>query len=240
MKATKTTLIVGLLAMMFLAVGCKKETPQTSSFIYDESDFGKYTKELVIKDQKGENSAILLVGSNDKSYLDLWTENNFELIPVKFGENTKDVLDAYFGNKKQTETNMEENGEYEDYVDTGKEIFTMFLSKNLQENVEKVLLYEKAPNTGEKGWKYETHLSRALDAGGTITCYVYGGNFWHWGYYGLQWRSSVYQDWATIVSEWRQVGRNDTFTHSKTKCYQMKARRKYTGNPESVTIEFGL
>lgn len=239
MKRLKNlTIYVMATMVMTLAFGsCKKDTNQKTTNLYNESDFGKYSKELVITDAEGENSAVLLVGSNDKSYLDLWTEKNFELIPVKYDENTKDVLDEFYGHTKQIESPMEEN---EGEIDTGKEIFTMFLAKNLTDDVEKVLLYEKAPETGEKGWKYETHYSGALDAGGTLTCYVYGANFWHWGYYGLQWRSSINQDWATIVSEWRQVGRNDTYTHSKTKCFQMKARRKYTGSPESVTIEFNL
>lgn len=227
--------VIAALAMTLAFSSCKKEGDQKAMYLYDESDFGKYSKELVITDAKGENSAILKVGSNDKSYLDLWTEKNFELIPVKFGEDTKEVLDAFFAGRTRGEMADEENF---DDTDTGKEIFTMFISKTLKDDVEKVLLYEKAPETGEKGWKYATHYSYALDSGGTITCHVYGANFWHYGYYGLQWRGSVNQSWSTIVSEWKQVGRHDTFTHTRTNCYQMKARRKYDGFPESVTIEF--
>jgi hypothetical protein len=236
MKRKRLTLLASVLAMTLLFVGCKKEKPQTSMYVFNESDFGKYSKEIVVTDAKGENSAVLLVGSNDKSYLDLWTEKNFELIPVKYGENTMDVLKAFYEGRKQT-SKFDENI---DETDTGKEIFTMFISKNLKEDVETVLLCEKVPENCEKGWKYGTHYSYGLDAGGTITCRVYGANFWWWGYYGLEWRPSVKHEWSTIVSEWKQVGRHDVFTHSKTGCYQMKATRKYNGSPESVTIEFRL
>ena len=231
----KLTLFATMLAITVLFTGCKKETEPSTKYSFKENDFGKYSKEIVVTDAKGENTAILLVGSNDKSYLDLWNENNFELIPIKTGENTKDVLDSFFAGRKHSSSMDEENA---DDIDTGKELFTMFLSKNLKDGVEKVLLFEKVPETAEKGWKYATHYSYALDEGGTITCYVYGANFWHWGYYGLSWRRSASQSWSTIVSEWKQVGRNDTFTHTKTQCYQMRARRKYTGSPESVTIGF--
>lgn len=232
---TMTLLAITMVAMAFFG-SCKKEQPQTAKNQYNESDFGKYSKELVITDAKGENSAVLLVGSNDKSYLDLWTEKNFELIPIKIGENTMDVLKAFYTGRKQT-NDFDENI---DDTDTRKEIFTMFLSKNLKEDVEEVLLYEKVPETCEKGWKYGTHYSYGLDSGGTITCRVYGANFWWWGYYGLEWRPSPNHEWSTIVSEWKQVGRHDVFTHTKTGCYQMKATRKYNGSPESVTIAFGL
>lgn len=231
----KLTLFAIVMAAFILFVGCKKENELSTNYAFKENDFGNYSKNIVVTDAKGENSAVLLVGSNDKSYLDLWTENNFELIPVKTGESTKDVLDSFFAGRKQSSSMCEENA---DDIDTGKELYTMFLSKSLKDGVEKVLLFEKAPETAEKGWKYATHYSYALDAGGTITCYVYGANFWHWGYYGLSWRGSASQSWSTIVSEWKQVGRNDSFTHTKTRCYQMRARRKYTGSPESVTIQF--
>ena len=87
-------------------------------YVFNESDFGKYSKEIVVTDAKGENSAVLLVGSNDKSYLDLWTEKNFELIPVKYGENTMDVLKAFYEGRKQT-SEFDENI---DETDTGKRL----------------------------------------------------------------------------------------------------------------------
>ena len=237
MKTTRFTLLTAMLVMSLLIFeGCQKEKPQTTMYAFNESDFGKYSKELVITDAKGENNAVLLVGSNDKSYLDLWTEKNFELIPVKSGENTMDVLKAFYAGRKQT-TDSDENI---DDTDTGKEIFTMFLSKTLNEDVENVLLCVKSPETVEKGWKYATHYSRSLDAGGTITCYVIGANVWWWGYYGVEWRASVTESWSTIVSEWRQISSNESYSYTRMNCYQMKARRKYNGNPESVTIDFNL
>ena len=69
--------VVGLLA------SCeKKDVDIVTPSLYSDN-FGKHTKELTIYDEAKENSAVLLVGSDDKSILDMWQSENFRLIVSK-------------------------------------------------------------------------------------------------------------------------------------------------------------
>lgn len=229
----------GLLVAMLVAVlfsGCTKDKENISVFMHDDCGSAQFIKSLVIYDADRQNSAQLLVGSNDSTYLKLWTEQNFELIPIKYGECTKDVLDARF-----KATNLGSGKAVvaqESSDDPQLQLYTKFECKYLQDDVEKVVLYEKLPDMGETAWTYLTHYSKTLQPNDSITCFVYGVNSDVSGYYGLEMRTSENDGWSTVVSEWRQVEYGKSYVHGLRNAYQMKARKKVYGATESVVILF--
>jgi len=229
----------GLLATMLVAVlfsGCTKQKENVMVFMHDDSTSAQFTKSLVIYDADRQNSARLLVGSNDSTYLKLWTEQNFELIPIKYGERTKDVLDARFS---ATNSGAAKDSDIrEDSDSQGLQIYTKFESQSLQSDVEKVVLYEKLPIKDIVGWTYLTHYSKTLQPGDSITCFVYGVNSDISGYYGLEMRASENAEWSTVVSEWKQVEYGKSYVHGLRNPYQMKARKKVYGSTESVVVLF--
>ena len=230
----------GLLAALLVAVlftGCTKQEENVMVFMHDDIGSARFSKSLVIYDADRQNSARLLVGSNDSTYLRLWTEENFELIPIKYGQSTKDVLDARF---KTTNSSATKAVEASDGSDTESlQIFTKFESQSLQDDVEKVVLFEKLPVKDiSEGWIYLTHYSKTLLPGDSITCFVYGVNPDVYGYYGLEMRASENDMWSTVVSEWKQVEYGKSFVHGLRNAYQMKASKKVYGASESVIVLF--
>jgi len=236
-----------LLAVCFTALffhSCSKndvtDAPINTSI---DEEFGKHLKELTIFDEANENSAVLLVGSDDASILNMWTAENFTLVPVKEGETTKEAVDAFFA-KNAPIANDEAEVDEDALEDTGASISTKLLSTSLVDGVAKVVLHSTSPYDEDmRGWTYQTHYSdyqgQAGENTGTVTCNVYGQNFWHRGYYGIQYKKYSSSSWSTVVSEWKQIKRGDTDEYSKTPCYVMKARRKYKGsNNNSVLVEF--
>lgn len=228
----------GLLATMLVVVlfsACTKENGNVSVFMHDDCGSAQFTKSLVIYDADRQNSAQLLVGSNDSTYLKLWTEQNFELIPIKYGERTKDVLDARFQVTNPRGAKSDDNHKGSD---SGLQIYTKFESQSLQDDVEKVVLYEKLPIKDIVGWTYLTHYSKTLQPGDSITCFVYGVNPDISGYYGLEMRTSENDGWSTVASEWKQVEYGKSYVHGLRNAYQMKARKKVYGATESVVVLF--
>ena len=204
--------------------------------MHDDSGSAQFSKTLVVYDANRQNSARLFVGSNDSTYLKLWTEQNFELIPVKYGESTKDILDARFKTTIPGTSKVVKAMEGSD--SPGLQVFTKFESQSLQDDVEKVVLYEKLPIKDVVEWVYLTHYSKTLLPGDSITCFVYGINPEEYGYYGLEMRASENDNWSTVVSEWKQVGYGKSFVHGLRDAYQLKARKKINGASESVIVLF--
>lgn len=229
----------GLFAAMLVAVlfsGCTKQRENVMVFMHDDSGSAQFVKTLVVYDAERQNSARLLVGSNDSTYLKLWTDQNFELIPIKYGERTKDVLNARFS---ATNLGAAKAGDIRENSDSqGMQIYTKFESLSLQDDVEKVVLYEKLPIKDIVGWTYLTHYSKALQPGDSITCFVYGVNPDVSGYYGLEMRASENAEWSTVASEWKQVEYGKSYVHGLRNAYQMKARKKVYGGSESVIVLF--
>lgn len=210
-----------------------KEISSYGSVVIDK-EFGKYTKELTIYDAKKENSAVILVGSDDDSILKLWGSENFSLLPRMRGETLAEVADKYFATKDDAVEKS--NAELSNFV---AEISTMFISKKLGKGVGNVILLTHEPSEYvTKGWwSYGTHYSDHYGLGetGSMTCFVYGYNWYNRGWWGLKFKKSSNHSWTTVVSEWKQIksGDNDDRTREG---YKMRARRKYRNN--SVLIEF--
>lgn len=226
-------------AMATAVISCSKEDAQQPINNID-AEFGKFTKELTIFDEEKNNSAVLLVGSDDESVLNMWTADNFTLIPIKEGQSLADVFES---NAPETIDENAEVIEYDEDDNVAASISTKFVRKNLQDGVKNVALQTNDPYGNDmRGWKYATHYSDYLGQSngmnqGIVTCNVYGRNAIHRGYYGISYLKYSYSNWSTLVGEWTRIKNKETVSKS-ARCYKMKARRKYKGSNESVVIEF--
>jgi len=224
---------------------CTKEESGQHQQVNIDEEFGKYIKEITVYDANKENTAILLVGSDDESIVNMWSSQNFELIPVLKGEDVSDVLSTYYlSNNLGIDDNKEAATEDEDSDEVAASISYMFLSKTLKDDVEKVIIHMIDPYDDDmRGWKYSTEYSDAYGDGdnvnNTVTCNIYGQNFWHRGYYAIWYMKYSHSGWSTIKSEWFKIKNNENKSEYRTPCYKMKARRKYKGkNNNSVIIDF--
>ena len=227
-------------AMAAALISCSDEDAQKPIDSVD-AEFGKFTKELIVFDAEKNNSAVLLVGSDDESVLNMWTADNFTLIPIKEGQALADVFESNVSDESSDEENEVEDGDEDENV--AASISTKFVSKKLQEGVKNVALQITDPyDESMRGWKYSTYLSDYFgkpdgENRGIVTCNVYGRNAIHRGYYGISYLKYSYSNWSTLVGEWTRIKNNETVSKS-VRCYRMKARRKYKGSNESVVIEF--
>ncbi|MGI6719018.1 MAG: hypothetical protein ACOX4D_07815 [Bacteroidales bacterium] len=221
------------ITVLFFYSCTKKETYQPQHWnIYE--GFGKFTKEVKIYDENNENSAVLLVGSNDESILNMWTSENFTLVPIKEGQSLSEIINLNTCND-ETESMIDERN-VDDVVTA--EISYMIISKDIGADVSNIVLVENPPYSDEmRGWKYSTFYSDAVE-GNKVTVNIYGHNFWHRGYYAVSYLQYLTSSWSTIAGEWTQIKNNETKSYTRNPCYKMKARRKYKGSNESVIIEF--
>lgn len=232
-------------AMATAVISCSKEDAQQPINNID-AEFGKFTKELTIFDEEKNNSAVLLVGSDDESVLNMWTADNFTLIPIREGQTLADVFESNAPEESLDEEDEVEDGDEDENV--AASISTRFISKNLQDGVKNVALQITDPyDESMRGWKYGTH--ECIYAGGNnigeenrgwIKCTVYGHNPIHRGFYGISFLNYSYSTkWFDLVSEWKRIKNKDS--DSKTAiCYKMKATRKYKGSNNSVTVAFAF
>lgn len=117
MKATKTTLIVGLLAMMFLAVGCKKEKMEEST----KTD----TSTSVVDMLRFSTSDELFV------YLENAEANNKEEGFISYGKMADDVY--YSINPEEMFSSMDE---VIDYVLEHRDLFQLILGSDGEYTIE--------------------------------------------------------------------------------------------------------
>ena len=232
--------LFAIAAMAAALISCSDEDAQKPIDSVD-AEFGKFTKELIVFDAEKNNSAVLLVGSDDESVLNMWTADNFTLIPIKEGQTLADVFDSKVSEESLDEDVDVEDGDEDENV--AASISTKFVSRNLQDGVKNVALQITDPYDSEmRGWKYSTYYSDCYGDysghnSGKVTCNVYGHNVIHRGYYGISFMKYTYSNWSTLVGEWTRIQNNETVSKS-VNCFQMKARRKYKGTNPSVTIEF--
>lgn len=235
-----SVLIIGL--TLLFAVGCEKseETKKTSN-IYEE--FGNFTKEITIYDETKENSAVILVGSDDESILNMWSSENFTLGIIKNEQDAETIVNEYV-----SKFPVEKNENVDDESDEiSAKISIRFLTKDLTADVSNVFLLTNDPYDDDmRGWTMETVYSDRYGSVGQnvnnyVKCTFYGQNILYKGYYKLRYlvnRGDFYT-WITNSSGlWEKIRRNEVDVYSRTPCYTMKAERKYKGNPNSVIFVF--
>ena len=186
--------LFAIAAMATALISCSDEDAQQPlNNVGDE--FAKFTKELTVFDAEKNNSAVLLVGSDDESVLNMWTADNFTLIPIKEGQTLADVFESNVSEESLDEENEVEDGDEDENV--AARIITKFISKNLQEGVKNVALQITDPyDESMRGWKYDEHVCEYAGIynsnRGWIKCTVYGHNIIHKGYYGVSFKNYSY------------------------------------------------
>lgn len=231
-----STLFIAVLSITALFFNsCSKDESDQPQQVNIDEEFGKYTKEVTIYDANKENSAVLLVGSDDESILNMWTSENFTLVPIKEGQSLAEILNLNNADNNETESIPDEEN-VDDVV--AAEISYMVISKELDGDVSNIAIIENPPYSDDmRGWSYSTYYSEAVE-GNIVTVNIYGHNFWHRGYYAVSYLKYSTSSWSTIAGEWTRIKNGDTKSYTRNPCYRMKARRKYKGRNESVTIEF--
>lgn len=245
MKKTKVTLSLFLLSCLFLFSSCEKDTKELITEkggineIVNTLDFGKYSKEMVVQDVSGKNSAVIKIGSNDSIYFQQITPKSVVLIPVKYGQNTSEAVAEFC---KQNNISTEFISEEENPEDTsGISVYSMILSKTLADDVENVILYNMTPSLSKAEWIYSTEYGYAPTSGLNAfkqQAIFTGHNVWHVGYYGLSYKQNSTSNISTIVSKYAQIRTNDIYKYTRNDCTVMYAYLKYKGQNPSVVVEF--
>ncbi|SNR15224.1 hypothetical protein [Tenacibaculum jejuense] len=227
-KTLKTAFLFLVIATIPFLNSCSDESEMSEIEAQESSFLGKFTKEITIYDTAKANSVTLEVGSNDASVLDLWSEESFELNILSKSEEVIELNPGDENNASDDDTND----------DVGAEISYRIIRKNIVDTNKRLILTENPPYSDDvRGWKYSTYYSEAID-GNTVTVNIFGHNFWKRGYYSVSYKKTSSSGWSTIAGEWTRIKRNETKSFTRTPCYHMKARRKYKGSNNSVTIEF--
>jgi hypothetical protein len=250
-NSTISSLFAGIVVIMamFMVVGCdEKEAVEIKPDVY--KNFGKFTKEITVYDESKENSAVILIGSDDESIVKMWETENFTLVPIKEGEEVEEVVNRFFAkNAVEEKSNTVESNVVESDEITAK-ISIRFLSKNFTNDVSNFFLSTNDPYDEDlrAGWILETiHSDEYGHVGQNIynrvTCTVYGQNFWHRGYYKVEfletWGNSFFQWLTSPDNAWVEIEDNDDpIPFYRNPCYTMVAHRKYKGTPNSVVCVF--
>lgn len=167
---------------------------------------------------------MLKLGSNDQSILEMWTADNFELLPILEGQSFTEAFNAMYPSDENITDESDAIADDLKNEDVASSLSIMFVSKNLNKGVKDVALTTIPPGNDSRDWNYQTYYSQInIDK----TFYIERHNFWHRVFFGLQYMAYSTSSWSTIVSEWKKIGNNDSYSYTRNPCYQMKARVKY-------------
>lgn len=211
--------------------------------VSEELYFGKYSKELLVYDASGENSAWIRIGTDDPNYFELLTTDNITLIPIRNNQSPKDAVDQFYKeNRLDNNYEQEEVAEDSNEEDTsGVHVYSMILTKNLKENVRNVILFNNTPSPAKSGWIYTLDYGYAPTSGPNAYCQkatFIGQNNLHVGYYQLDYIRQSTQSNYDIIPDWLQIRTGDERSYERSDCFVMLSQRKYksTSNPSVVVI----
>lgn len=238
-------------ALISLLNACEKNSEKVSeqtksvNEVIDKLPFGNYSKELVVYDKSGENSALVKIGTDDLDYFNMLTQNNLTLIPVKKGQTAAEAVNVYCKNNGinvsydeiEEDTTVTEPGDDE----ITSPVYSMILSKSLADDVENVILVNNAPSP-TKGWKYDVQYGYApldgVDAHYEKATFC-GQNNSYVGYYGLTCMKYSVPQVSTLVSNYKQIRTGETDVYEHYDCLVMTAYLKFKGtNNPSVIVMF--
>lgn len=221
----------------------EKDLKEISNSLY----FGKYSKEIMLFDDSGNNSALVKIGTNDSYCFQQMNSKNLILIPVYKGQSVQEAFDDYCertGYVCSEEKNEILNEVEKDCGENGTEIhyYSMILAKQLSDNVEDVLLLNNISPQQKSGWQYETKYGVAPETGvhaHTQKATFYGQNRLHVGYYKLDMQRYPSLEISNVVSSYVQIRTGETAEYERNNCYMMIADLKFKGstNP-SVYVVF--
>ncbi len=229
-----STLFIAVVSFALLFNSCSKEEEELIQ--QNTNDNLEYSKDIQLYDKSGDNSVMMRVSSDDQSFVELYSTDNFEVIPVKVGQSVDEVLEEYYGPQDDPE-------DVEEDVDTDSEgldneepsIAFEIVSKDLKDGIQNVLITYLHPDDGDDRakWRYYDHYSYHDYV--TITRV----SFWRRVYLGVYYQANSYSSpWSTITGTWYKLSNNEQHNKGKVGSYRLKARIK-TKKSSAYTIEFG-
>ncbi|MDA3882426.1 MAG: hypothetical protein PF481_04030 [Bacteroidales bacterium] len=229
-----STLFIGVAFSTLLFNSCEKEDNALEPANTDANV--TYSKDVQLYDKAGENSVIMRVSSDDQSLLKLYTSDNFEIIPIKNGQNLDEALVEHYGEINSIGADSAENLEDEtpNLDENAQVIAFQIISKDLDDGVDNIAVNYVHPDDGDERakWRYYDHYG--YEDYVTITRV----NFWRRVYCGVYYQaSSPFSTWSTIVGTWYKLSNNEQINKGEVGSYRLKARIK-TKKSSAYTIEF--
>jgi hypothetical protein len=176
-----------------------------------------YSKDITL--EKDGNIVIMRVSSQDESLINLYSEENFELVPIPEGKDLCDMLDLVEGDSSEEDL--------EDFPVTSISVSFTTISETRAEDIKSVAVTFKHPDFGdERSWGYWWHYSQE---GVDKTAVICDSHWWYKVYYGLKYKAYSNSSWSTVISEWTKAPNNDCKSRTKSLVYQyqfhVKARK---------------
>ncbi|MFW5852011.1 MAG: hypothetical protein ACOCWB_07300, partial [Bacteroidota bacterium] len=196
----------------------------------------RYSRDLQLYDKIGENSVVMRVSSDEQSLLELYSADNFEIIPIKNGQNLDEALFEHYG--EINPISADSDGNVDDDMSTLDEnaqvISFQIISKQLDDGVDNIAVNYVHPDDGDERakWRYYDHYG--FEDYVTITRV----SFWRRVYCGVYYqKTSPLSSWSTIVGTWYKLSNNEQVNKGEVGSYRIKARIK-TKKSSAYTIEF--
>jgi len=216
--------IFTIVALMFVLNACNNSKSEVQPAFSE--DALTFTKDVVVYDQIKQNSVTIRLSAADKSLLDEYDATNFVLTALKKGQKIAAT---------QQDQGQEADSDLETDENPSPGIAFEVVQRNLSAEFTKVAVTFKHPQTdSRKKWGYYWHYSQA---GVDHTASIDRSNAWRRVFFGLKYKQTSTSSWSTIVSEWRKLGNNDTYTAERATSYQFRFRVK-TKKQSAYTVYF--
>lgn len=235
----KGSIFGGLILVAFVATAlfssCTREEanpskPQATNYKQE------YSKRIQLFDKSGQNAVIIRVSSEDQSLVEQYSSKNFEVVPIRKGQSLNEAVQAYYGTRNEDQESLEEASE-EAYVDAANISFEIISMELSEEHINIGLTFiHPEDNSLRASWKYYTHYS-AAGQGLEQTASIERHSFWRRVYFGMYYKAYSWSGWSTIISPWRKLSNNDSYSANRNPSYQFKVRVK-TKKSSAYTVSF--
>ncbi len=220
-KIFKSRIVFSLALMAFMGLffnSCQKEANEVAPKA--DTEILEHSRTITAFDKSGENSADIVLTTNDLSLLNKYSAENFELIPIMENEDAATVISNFYGNT-QSNDNEEEDTTVEEEDTTTPNFVIEVQNVNKAAAVKAVSITFKHPESGDdRAWKYKTHKSY------NDCMFIQRTSAWHRVYYGLEYRASSTSGYTTDTARYKKLNNNEVYTKCITS-YQLVLDVKY-------------
>lgn len=230
MKKTifKTTIAIFMAVGMVTLNSCEKETsipPATSKSEVDEN-FGKFTKEITVYDETGENSAVLKLGSNDQSILDLWTAENFLLLSK--------VIEPTINDSIENTDEMSSDETFDVNSTRDIRVNIMMIARNFKDDVKSMALKLIMPDGDDLrlDWQYPVLYSTP---GYHTYVLLRGDNVWKRGFFIIYLQNSPNATWIPQQADWEKLRDNKDVRYDIPYAARVHLKQKKDGE---IIVDF--
>jgi len=219
---------IGLTSTFF---SCEKSIINPSQTDVNSLKQQIYSKKVILKDASSETMISLLISSEDASLINEYTEDNFSLVCMKKGDDFQTKIRNLYPVTEEDEGEENSSNEENDIVE-GVYISFEVISEELGTDITHYAITFIQPESMDaRGWKYYTHYSNKDCA--TIEKH----NFWRRVYYGMYYKLSSTGGWNTLITSWRKLNNNESYSRCQSNSYKMKVKVR-TKRSTSYTVYF--